>query len=354
MAPIGVPALRYVDDAEPGWARRRRGRGFEFRDLAGPIPRGDPRLERVRALAIPPAWTDVWICADEDGHIQATGREARGRKQYRYHPEWRAFRDRVKFDRMVPFGRVLPDIRRTMEADLQLRGLPREKVVATVVRLLETTLIRVGNEEYARMNGAFGLTTLRHHHARVVNGGVQFRFVGKGGREHDVRSSDRRVARIVHRCQELPGQALFQYVDGGQVHAIGSQDVNEYLRAASGIDVTAKDYRTWMGTVRAATMLGHSPVPERESERAAVERAAIVATADTLGNTPTVCRASYVHPLVFEAYAAGELATRWSTPAPRAPRRLTVDERRVLALLRQHTPARQRRAVEALVELSAA
>ena len=346
-----APDLRYVAEDEPGWHRRRRGRGFEYTDLRGRIARTDPRLDRVRALAIPPAWTDVWICADGNGHIQATGRDTRRRKQYRYHTEWRAFRDRVKFDRMLPFGRALPDIRRNMETDLRRPGLPREKLLATVVRLLETTSIRVGNEEYARTNGAFGLTTLRHHHARVANGGVEFRFQGKGGRAHDVRSDDPRIARIVHRCQELPGQVLLQYLEEGVPHAIGSHDANEYLRAAAGIDVTAKDYRTWMATVRAASLLGHSPVDVSERDRRALERATVDATAETLGNTPAICRASYIHPVVFEAYEHGELERTWSASAPRSPTRSTADERRVLALLRSHTSARHRRSIEALSEL---
>ena len=353
MSPHAVPALRYVDDLEPGLHRIRRGRGFEYRDPRGRAP-GDAAVERIRRLAIPPAWDDVWICADADGHIQATGRDARGRKQYRYHADWRAFRDRVKFDKLVPFGTALPDIRRTVEADLRLAGLPRPKVIATVVRLLETTLVRVGNEEYARANRTFGLTTLRHHHVAVGTGEVSFRFKGKGGRTHEVVSTDARVGRIVSRCQELPGQRLFQYVDGDEVREVQSHDVNEYLRETSGIDVTAKDYRTWTATLHAASGLAHLDVPESEKERTAVVRSVVEETADALGNTPTVCRASYIHPLVFDAFADGALQERWAEPAPRAPARLVADERRLLAMLRAKTSRRRQRMVEDLVALEAA
>jgi len=354
MTPVPVPDLRFVDDGEPGWRRRRRGRGFEYRDLEGTIARNDPRLARVQALAVPPAWTDVWICPDPRGHVQATGRDARGRKQYRYHPEWRAFRDRVKFDSMLAFGRALPDVRRAMEADLRLPALPRAKVVATVVRLLEATLIRVGNEEYAKANGSFGLTTLRHQHARLVDGGVRFQFVGKGGARHDIRCDDPRVARIVRRCEELPGQMLFQYVQDGEVHAIGSHDVNDYLRIHAGTDVSAKDYRTWMATTRTAALLARMPMPAHEAERAEIVRDVVERTAATLGNTQKVCRASYVHPLVIEAYAAGELTERWSGRAPRSPARLSADERRLLALLRAHVSSRRRTAAPCAVTARAA
>ncbi len=316
---------------------------------------GDATVERIRRLAIPPAWDDVWICADADGHIQATGRDARGRKQYRYHADWRAFRDRVKFDKLVPFGTALPDIRRTVEADLRLAGLPRPKVLATVVRLLETTLVRVGNEEYARDNRTFGLTTLRHHHVAVGTGEVSFRFKGKGGRTHEVVSTDARVGRIVSRCQELPGQRLFQYVDGDEVREVQSHDVNEYLREASGIDVTAKDYRTWTATLHAASGLAR---PRRAGERA---RSALLWSGPLSkrpptpsATPPTVCRASYIHPLVFDAFADGALQERWAEPAPRAPARLVADERRLLAMLRAKTSRRRQRMVEELVALEAA
>jgi DNA topoisomerase-1 len=353
MSPHVVPALRYVDDVEPGLRRIRRGRGFQYRDPNGRVP-GDATIARIRRLAIPPAWEDVWICADADGHIQATGRDARGRKQYRYHDDWRAFRDRVKFDKLVPFGTALPDIRRTVEADLRLAGLPRPKILATVVRLLETTLVRVGNEEYARDNRTFGLTTLRHHHVAVGSGEVSFRFAGKGGRTHEVVSTDRRVARVVSRCQELPGQRLFQYVDGDDVREVHSHDVNEYLRASAGIDVTAKDYRTWTATLYAASGLACLAVPATERERTAAIRSVVEETADALGNTPTVCRASYIHPIVFESFASGVLQEQWAEPAPRAPARLTASERRLLAMLRAKTSRKRQRMVEELVTLEAA
>jgi DNA topoisomerase-1 len=299
----------------------------------------------------------VWICADADGHIQATGRDARGRKQYRYHDDWREFRDQAKFDRMVPFGTALPAVRRHMEADLRLDGLPRDKVIATVVRLLETTLVRVGNDEYARANGAFGLTTLRHHHVRVGPKVVRFRFVGKGGRAQEAVSHDRRVAKVIQRCQDLPGQRLFQYVDAdGDLRDVHSHDVNEYLRNASGVDVTAKDYRTWMATLYAASSLARADVSARDRAAMlrAVVREVVRQTADALGNTAAVCRASYIHPMVLVTFESGMLHDHWAGPAPRSPTRLIADERRLLDLLREHTPRRRRRAAEQVVELNAA
>jgi DNA topoisomerase-1 len=261
----------------------------------------------------------------------------------------------VKFDRMVPFGAALPDIRRQMEADLRLGGLPRAKVIATLVRLLETTLVRIGNEEYARLNGAFGLTTLRHHHVVVTRAEVRLRFVGKGGRVHQVVSSDPRIARVVSRCQELPGQHLFQYFDeAGDVREIHSTDVNGYLRAASGIDVTAKDYRTWTASVPAASGLARTETPNGERELAGAVRGVVEETADALGNTPSVCRASYIHPVVFEAFADGTLHHRWTGAAPRSPSRLIADERRLLALLRASMSRGRQHAAEAMVALDAA
>jgi DNA topoisomerase-1 len=244
--------LRYVNDAMPGIRRRRAGRGFTYAGTDGRRLTDRRVLARIRALAIPPAWTDVWICPIARGHLQATGRDARGRKQYRYHARWREVRDEAKYGRMVAFGQALPRIRRRVEADLALPGLPRERVLAAVVRLLEKTAVRVGNEEYARENRSFGLTTLRNRHAEVGTSRIRFRFRGKGGKETEVELNDRRLARIVARCQELPGQALFTYLDeDGEPRTVDSADVNEYLREISGEEFTAKDFRTWAGTVLA-------------------------------------------------------------------------------------------------------
>lgn len=298
--------LRWSTDARPGITRRRSGRGFSYRDPDGAVIRDRPLLARIRSLAIPPAWTDVWICPDPDGHMQATGRDARGRKQHRYHPSFREHREREKYERMLTFARLLPVIRERVDADLSRPGLPREKVLAAVVRLLELTLIRVGSEEYARLNKSFGLTTLRDRHARIEGTRVRFSFRGKSGVRHDVTLRDRRLANVVARCQDLPGQDLLQYVDeDGSVRDVRSDDVNEYLRDITGEDVTAKDFRTWAGTVLAyRALLALQPgASDRETRRNVVE--AIRQTAEALGNTPAVARKSYVHPAVVEAYLDG-------------------------------------------------
>jgi DNA topoisomerase-1 len=300
--------LRYATDARPGYTRHRKGRGFSYRDTAGNVIRDREALDRIRAIVIPPAWTDVWICPWPDGHLQATGRDARGRKQYRYHPLWRQRRGAENFARMIAFARALPRIRRRAERDLARRGLPREKVLAAVVRLLEMTLIRVGNDEYARLNRSFGLTTMRARHARIEGSRVRFRFRGKGGVTHEVGLRDRRIASIVRRCQELPGQELFQYVDeDGDVRDVTSDDVNDYLREASGGDYTAKDFRTWAGTLLAYRALR---ALQPEDHGAAAKRNVVQAmrlTAERLGNTPAVARGSYVHPAVLDAYLDGSL-----------------------------------------------
>ncbi|HEX5632935.1 MAG TPA: hypothetical protein VFX50_06885, partial [Gemmatimonadales bacterium] len=257
-APVPAPpgGLRYTQDREPGIARREGRRGFEYVDARGRRIRDAATLERIRRLAIPPAWTGVWICADERGHLQATGRDARGRKQYRYHPRWREMRDAHKFDRMIGFAAALPAVRRRVRLDLAAQGLPRRKVLAALVRLLETTCLRIGNERYAEQNDSFGLTTLRNRHAHVSGPRVEFQFRGKGGKFHRVAVEDPRLARIVRRCRELPGQALFEYLDEeGAVQAIGSSDVNDYLKEISGAEITAKDFRTWAGTVFVAAQL---------------------------------------------------------------------------------------------------
>jgi DNA topoisomerase-1 len=340
--------LHYSTDEAPGLRRRRRGRGFSYLDRDGAVIRDPGTLKRVRALAIPPAWTDVWICPDPNGHIQATGRDARGRKQHRYHARWRVGRDDAKFERILAFAAVLPAIRARCDADLARPGLPREKVLAAVVRLLELTLIRVGNDEYARLNRSFGLTTLKDRHARVAGTSIHFRFRGKSGRLHDVDLRDRRLATIVKRCQDLPGQELFQYIDDdGEPHDVASDDVNEYLREASGTDVTAKDFRTWAGTVLAYRALrAIDPGADERSARHNVVEAVRI-TADRLGNTPAVARASYVHPAVLEAYLDGaignallEASTDASSPPPLSD---PAEEAEVIALLEERLDADARR-----------
>jgi DNA topoisomerase I len=331
--------LRYATDARPGISRRRSGRGFSYRDAEGKVVRDGDVLARIKALAIPPAWTDVWICPWPNGHLQATGRDVRGRKQYRYHPRWHDRRGADKFERMVEFAEALPRIRERCEADLARPGLPREKVLAAVVRLLELTLIRVGNDEYARLNKSFGLTTLRDRHATIEGARVRFRFRGKSGQMHEVGLRDRRLARVIRRCQELPGQELFQYVDEeGEVRDVTSDDVNAYLREAAG-PFTAKDFRTWAGTVLAYRALrALQPADGEAGDRRAVVEA-VRQTADRLGNTPAVARGSYVHPAVLEAYMDGslgsalvEVAEEQVEPPQEAD---DVEEQAVAELLRQ-------------------
>jgi DNA topoisomerase-1 len=300
--------LRRSRLAGPGIRRRRRGSGFSYYADGGELCTDPAELARIRALVIPPAWTDVWICPWANGHLQATGRDARGRKQYRYQPLWRQRRGAENFGRMVAFAKALPQIRRRVEHDLARRGLPREKVLAAVVQLLELTLIRVGNDEYARLNRSFGLTTMRDRHASIEGTHVRFRFRGKGGTMHELGLRDRRLASIVRRLQELPGQELFQYVDDdGEPRDVGSDDVNDYLREASGADFTAKDFRTWAGTLLAYRALR---ALQPEDHGAAAKRNVVQAmrlTAERLGNTPAVARGSYVHPAVLDAYLDGSL-----------------------------------------------
>jgi DNA topoisomerase-1 len=295
--------LRYVTDREPGIRRKRTGRYFTYIGPDGQTIR-DPRTrERITSLAIPPAWTDVWICPSPRGHLQATGRDAKGRKQYRYHPRWREVRDETKFDRMIAFGEALPLLRRRVADDLARPGLPREKVLATIVRLLETTLIRVGNQEYARQNHSFGLTTMRNGHVQVNGSTIAFAFRGKSGKKHRIDLRDPHLARIVKRCRDLPGYELFQYVDErGQRHPVGSADVNDYLRAITGQDFTAKDFRTWFGTVLAARALEEVGAFDSEAQAKANMVQAVAAVAERLGNTPAICRKCYVHPAVLDAY----------------------------------------------------
>ena len=312
--------LHYVSDSMPGIRRVRVGGGFRYLDPQG-NPTKDPELlARIRALVIPPAWTEVWVCPVPDGHIQVTARDAAGRKQYRYHPRYRAVRDETKFDRMFEFSEVLPKIRDQVEKDISLPGHPRAKVLATVVRLLEKTLIRVGNTEYARDNRSFGLTTLRRRHVDVTGDTMRFEFRGKSGVVHQVRISNRRLARIIQHCQTLPGEELFKYVDDeGKRQTVDSGDVNAYLREIAGREVTAKDFRTWAGTMHAAAALRDlgPPGAEREAKRNVIQ--AIDLVAERLGNTRAVCRKYYVHPVVIEAYLRGTVPP--VPPPPKDPKR---------------------------------
>src|SRR5438105_2999947 len=295
--------LQYVNYERPGYSRRAKGKNFEYLDADGKTIRDEQRLLRIKRLAIPPAWTDVWICPSPNGHVQATGRDARGRKQYRYHERWREVRDENKFDRLAQFAKALPDIRRRVARDFELPGLPRRKVLATIVRLLERTFIRIGNEEYARENKSFGLTTLKNRHVTVKGAQVRLRFRGKSGRHHEVDVADRRVAKVIAKCQDLPGQDLFQYLDEeGEVQNVTSQDVNEYLREITGEDFTAKDFRTWGGTVLAAIALSTQGNFETKKQAKSNIKTAICAVAELLGNTPAVCRKCYIHPVIVEAY----------------------------------------------------
>ncbi|WP_437533423.1 DNA topoisomerase IB [Sorangium sp. So ce726] len=300
--------LRYVNDGEPGISRRGAGKGFRYVDADGRPVKDRAALARIRRLAIPPAWTDVWICRSERGHIQATGRDARGRKQYRYHPRWREVRDETKYDRMLAFGAALPAIRAATDRDIALPGLQREKVLAAVVRLLDETSIRVGNDEYARDNDSYGLTTLHDEHVEIEGSLLRFHFRGKGGKEHALTVRDRRLARIVKRCQDVPGHELFQYIDGeGRRQRIHSDDVNDYLRSVAGQDFTAKDFRTWTGTVLCASFFCEMEVAS--SVRQVKKRVAQVIdrVSARLGNTRAVCQRCYVHPAVIRAYTEGAL-----------------------------------------------
>lgn len=310
VASAASAGLRHIAPEGPGLRRRRVGKGFAYYDADGHLVRDRATLTRVRALALPPAWRDVWICPRADGHIQAVGRDAKGRKQYRYHARWREVRDETKYNRMLVFGAALPKVRASLEAHLALPGLPREKVLATVVRLLEATLIRVGNEEYARTNHSFGLTTLQNRHVQIHGATMLFSFRGKSGVRHAIPFKDRRLARILARCRDLPGYELFQYVDeSGDTQRVDSADVNDYLRQVSGEDFTAKDFRTLAGTVHAALTLREMPVDVSATERKRFVVQAIERVAERLGNTPTVCRKCYVHPEVVSAYLDGTLAT---------------------------------------------
>ncbi len=333
MSPVAVPSLKHAAAEELELRRVRRGKGFSYHDGADAKISDAATLERIRGIVIPPAWNDVRISADPDSHLQAVGRDQRGRLQYKYHPDWTAFRDRVKFDRLPAFANVLPAVRKRVDTDLTLPGIPRDKVLATVVELLQTTAIRIGNDEYARENGAYGLTTFKNRHAHISGSEIAFVFTGKSGVTHEVHANDRRVAKVLRDCQEIRGQRLFQYLDDeGAPAALHSHDVNDYLREITGADITAKDFRTWVATVATASALGPLEPPTTEREERAIVKAAIEEVAADLGNTPTVCRASYVHPLVLESFPTGALREAWSTTPPRKAR-LTLQERRTRGLL---------------------
>jgi DNA topoisomerase I len=338
--------LRYVTDAAPGISRRRVGRGFSYRDPDGVVIRERAHIRRFRSLAIPPAWNDVWICPSPEGHLQVTARDARGRKQYRYHPDFRAHRDRQKFDRMVTLSDVLWKVRERVERDIVRPGLQRKTVMATLVWLLERTLIRVGSHELAKVNDSFGLTTLRRRHVSIDGATLRFAFRGKSGVEHVVAVTDRRVARIVQRCRELPGRELFQYIDArGRRQIVYADDVNTYLRDVTGCDVTAKDFRTWTGTMLAAEALRE--MGPAKTKRAAEQNvlAAIDRTAERLGNTRAVCRKYYIHPALIEAYLEGEVLPPlpkpvWQERQPHGPT-LRQHEAEVLAFLKARVGARR-------------
>jgi DNA topoisomerase-1 len=329
--------LRYMLDDMPGITRKRRGKGWSYYDPDGRLIRDVAERDRLNALAIPPAWTDVWISLRADSHLLATGRDSEGRKQYRYHPDWRAIRDEAKYGRMIPFARALTRIRKQVDEHLAGSGLSREKVLATVVRLLELSLIRVGNEEYARSNRSYGLTTLRDRHVEIDGTTIRFEFRGKGGKRHEVDVRDRRLARIVRQCRDVPGYELFQYYDeSGEKRAVGSGEVNEYLREISGEEFSAKDFRTWAGTLHAAAaLLTCDPCrDEREGRSRINESVAIVA--ERLGNTVAICKSCYIHPVVFERYLDGtltELLNGWGKAGRRELGGLSDEERALLGLL---------------------
>jgi len=339
--------LRYVSDTMPGVRRRRAGKGFVYIGPDGERITDADRIAWFKRLAIPPAWTDVWIAPIKRGHVQATGRDDRGRKQYRYHPRWRTVRDEAKYGRLIEFARALPKIRRRTDRDLRRRHLPREKVLALVVRLLEATLIRVGNDEYARENRSYGLSTMRQQHVEVDGAQLRFRFRGKAGKEHDVDVRDRRLANLVRRCQELSGQELFQYLDeDGQRQGVTSGDVNDYLREISGEDFSAKDFRTWAGTVAASMALQEFLEIDDEAGRKKAIVSAIEEVAEVLGNTPAVCRACYVHPDLIDAYLDGTMVDALATRARgvgRGAHALRPEEAAVLGLLQARLAREQRR-----------
>jgi DNA topoisomerase-1 len=308
LAAASAAALRHVSDEETGIRRQRRSKTFSYVDARGREVRDAATLSRIRALAIPPAWTEVWISPDPDGHIQATGRDARGRKQYRYHPKWREVRDEAKYHRLVAFCRALPSLRAAVERDLGCACLCKRKVVATVVALMERAQLRVGNDEYVRQNRSYGATTLRDRHAKIHGDTLELAYRGKGGIERRIRMTDRRLARIVRRCRDLPGQRLFQYVDGDAIRPITSNDVNEYIREITGGPFTAKDYRTWAATLGAALLLCALERPENQRACKRCIQQVLCAVAARLGHTPAICRKSYIHPRILDDFTGDRLA----------------------------------------------
>jgi DNA topoisomerase-1 len=353
-----LAGLRYVSDAAPGIRRRRSGKSFAYLGVDGKPVRDAATLGRIRSLAIPPAWNHVWICPISHGHLQATGRDARGRKQYRYHPRWKEVRDEAKYGRLIAFGEALPKLRRQVQRDLATPGLPRQRVLAAVVQLLDFGRIRIGNGEYVRQNNSYGLTTLRDRHVKVSRGRLRFRFRAKSGKLCNVELHDRRLARIVNRCQELPGQELFQYIDEEeQPSDVASEHVNEYVRSYLGEEFTAKDFRTWTGTLLAARALARADAPRCESHARQQVATAIKQVAEQLCNTPAVCRACYVHPAVIDAYMRGNLgpmpvpgnerARRWSAAG------LSREERALLRLLRAERARAESRALRSVHSRSA-
>ena len=335
-----VVGLRYVSDAMPGIRRKKAGKGFRFISTGGKTISDANRLGRIRSLAIPPAWRDVWICPIENGHLQATGRDVRGRKQHRYHRRWREVRDEAKFNRIMVFAKALPKIRRRAAHDAKGAGLPRKKVLATLVQLLEVSLIRVGNEEYARNNHSFGLTTMRDKHVKVSGSTMRFEFRGKSGKHHAIDVLDKRMAKIVKRCQDIPGQDLFQYLDDdGKRQNVKSEDVNGYLREIAGEDFTAKDFRTWAGTVLAAMALREFEKFDTQARAKRNLMQAIESVAQKLGNTPAICRKCYVHPAILESYLDGSLLEtlkqRAEAEMKSSLHKLHPEEAAVLSLLQQ-------------------
>ena len=348
MGSAAAAGLRYVTDAMPGIRRHRHGRGFTYIGPDGEVIRAREALKRLRSLVIPPAWTDVWICPHEDGHLQVTARDGRGRKQYRYHPQFRQQRDGTKFERMFELSDVLWKIRERVESDITLPGVARDKIMATVVWLLETTLIRIGSDEYRKANKSFGLTTLRRRHVAVVGSEMRFEFKGKSGIQHAVSVTDKRIARIIQRCQELPGEELFKYLDDdGKRQEVDAEDVNAYLQQITARDVTAKDFRTWAGTMLAAeTLRAMGPAKtKKEAERNIVS--AVDLTAKRLGNTRSVCRKYYIHPTLIEAYLEGSVLPpmpehRWNKRKSTGPT-LRQHEMDVLAFLKARLKPKARR-----------
>ncbi len=331
--------LRYVHDSQPGLKRQRHGKKFRYLDMDGKPIKDASHIARIKSLAIPPAWTEVWICTSANGHIQATGRDAKGRKQYRYHPQWRELRDEIKYENMVNFGIHLPLIRKKVARDLAKPGLSREKVMATIISLLENTMIRIGNDEYANHNNSYGLTTLRNRHLKVNGAELVFHFLGKSKVEHRISLHDAKLARIVKQIKDLPGQELFQYLDSdGQRHKIGSADVNEYLQQITGEHYTAKDFRTWAGTLQTTIALAKSQRFETIAQAKSNLILAINAAAKKLGNTPTICKKCYVHPRIIQSYMNGEFSTfvesvESGKPESRTEHGLSRMERCVLTLL---------------------